>query len=278
MLQELSEREVRGELAAIYEEIRVYSAVPYVSSLQRHLATMPGCLEFAWHACRPAFVSGRLQHIAWQLAGADASASLPEISPAALQLLGVDEGGLAQIRNIYANFVRVAPVNLLFAGVLQRLLEGGEPGNQVLPGLVPPLPAMLPPMPELVPHDQLEESVVQVLMQLATVLGGQPFVPGLYRLLVAWPAYLAHVATLVEPELKSTVQRERRRLVAGRIVDAADEILRGLPPLRALYAPPDPQTASAVISAIMTYRITSPEMIVFGSLLQNTLPEVSNLD
>ena len=46
-MAELSETEVTGELARIYEKIRVYSGVLYVSSLQRHVATMPGCLEYA---------------------------------------------------------------------------------------------------------------------------------------------------------------------------------------------------------------------------------------
>ena len=39
MLAELSEADASGELAQIYAEIRTLCAVPYVSSLQRHLAT-----------------------------------------------------------------------------------------------------------------------------------------------------------------------------------------------------------------------------------------------
>ena len=42
MLAELREQDATGEIAAIYEEIRRLWAVPYVSSLQRHLATRPG--------------------------------------------------------------------------------------------------------------------------------------------------------------------------------------------------------------------------------------------
>jgi hypothetical protein len=46
MLPELQERDAAGEIAAIYGEIRRFWAVPYVSSLQRHLATRSGWLEW----------------------------------------------------------------------------------------------------------------------------------------------------------------------------------------------------------------------------------------
>ena len=45
MLAELPERNAAGEIATIYAEIRRLWAVPYVSSLQRHLATRPRWLE-----------------------------------------------------------------------------------------------------------------------------------------------------------------------------------------------------------------------------------------
>ena len=55
MLPELAEREATGDVARIYAEIRALCAVPYVSSMQRHLATRPGWLEWAWAALRPVF-------------------------------------------------------------------------------------------------------------------------------------------------------------------------------------------------------------------------------
>jgi hypothetical protein len=38
MLPELTEQEATGHIAQIYQEMRTLCAVPYVSSLQRHLA------------------------------------------------------------------------------------------------------------------------------------------------------------------------------------------------------------------------------------------------
>ena len=81
MMQELPEARATGELAVIYEELRTTCAVPYVSSLQRHLATMPGCLEYAWALLRPAFVSGLLPETAWRLASMMPVAPLPPLTP-----------------------------------------------------------------------------------------------------------------------------------------------------------------------------------------------------
>ena len=54
MLAELGERDAADEIAAIYAEIRRLWAVPYASSLQRHLASRPGWLEWVWAALRGA--------------------------------------------------------------------------------------------------------------------------------------------------------------------------------------------------------------------------------
>ena len=58
LLAELAEDQATGRMAVIYDEIRRFSGVPYVSSLQRYLATLPGVLAWAWDAVRPAMVSG----------------------------------------------------------------------------------------------------------------------------------------------------------------------------------------------------------------------------
>ena len=43
--KELPESEATGDIARIYGELRLYYGAPYVSSLQRHLATWPGSSE-----------------------------------------------------------------------------------------------------------------------------------------------------------------------------------------------------------------------------------------
>ena len=108
ILAELQERDATGAIAGIYAEIRRLWAVPYVSSLQRHLATRPGWLEWTWAALAPAFTSGRAQRVAWRAADTLSVPRLAPITRDALHVWGVDDAGQAAIRATAASFVRVA--------------------------------------------------------------------------------------------------------------------------------------------------------------------------
>lgn len=272
-LSEIAEDAASGTIARIYEEIRVYCGVPYVSSLHRYLASLPGVLEFAWGALRPAFLDGSLPETAWRLVAELPGRPHPPLSPAALRLLGVDRESTNRIRAICEGFIRVAPVNLLFAGCLERLLGGAKPGGSGTgPRQLWQPPSMLPPLPPLVEATAAPEHLNTVLSQLGTEIDGKPFVPGLYRLLAHWPAYLAHVATLIGPELDSATARAERAAMAGRIIAAADGILKRLPPLPGEIPLPGADQTHVVLRAIRSYRVTSPEMIVFATRLRDALP------
>jgi hypothetical protein len=271
-MAELPESDVRGALAKIYEEIRVYCGVPYVSSLQRHVATMPGCLEYAWAACRPAFLDGTIPETAWRQVNMISVPPFPPLTTASLRLLGVDAAGARAIRNICDNFTRVSPINLLFAGCVECLIEGAALGGRSTDRPTWNTPDMLPPMPAMVDVADTTPDIASVLMLLRTEIGGKPFVPGLYRCLAHWPGYLAHAATLIEPLLNNDEARRARATIAETIISAADEIIASLPPIPESYTTPSREQGRAIISAIKTYRVTSPEMVVFGTLLRNALP------
>ena len=140
LLAELSEGDATGELARIYQEMRVYFAVPYVSTLQRHVATMPGCLEWMWAAIKPGFVSGAMPETAWRLAGEIDLDPLPPISDSALRLLGVDAQGLETLHNVCDMYARVSPCNLMFSDCARLLMTGadGEGKDAGKAGWTPP--------------------------------------------------------------------------------------------------------------------------------------------
>lgn len=272
MLPELLERDASGEIAAIYAEVRRFSAVPYVSSMQRHLATRPGWLEWTWPALRPAFASGLAQSAAWSAAEALDVPALPPVSRDALRVWGVDAAGEAAIRAVCDTFIRVSPVNLVFSGLLRRLLRGEQPGGRggTDSAWTPPPPP--PALPPLVDAAALPPAERAVLASLGTTVGGEPFVPGLYRLLATWPAFLAHVATVLRPHLDAPAARDACRRLGDAIDAAVPGILAALPPLPA--RPPRPPAAEvpAVLEALDTYRVTSPQMVVFGRMIRDALP------
>lgn len=267
-IDELSEDAAAGAVAEIYDEIRRYSGADYVSSLYRHLATMPGCLEWAWAHLGSGFRSGAIPKAAWGQVDRLTLTPLPALSSPALRLLGVDDAGAEAIRTICGTFTRVSPVNLLFAGGLRRLLAGetvalrhDDTADWTPPEMLPALPSMLAP-------DDLAPDHALVLLQLSTDMGGQTFVPGLYRMLAHWPGYLAHVATVLTPLFHDRDVVAECDAFATRVAGLADQM-----PVEwsDLPAPP-PEQAAKITAALDTYGRTSPQMVVFGTLLQNALP------
>src|SRR4051812_40631948 len=98
LLAELAEREASGEKAAIYADIRRLGGVPMVALIFRHLATRPGVIEWAWDAMGPAWRSGLLQETAWRIAREAPLVPIARMPRETLAVLGIDPGGVAEIR------------------------------------------------------------------------------------------------------------------------------------------------------------------------------------
>ncbi len=270
MLAELSEAEATGRIAEIYGEIRRFSGVPYVSSLQRYLATLPGVLEWAWEALRPAMVSGAIPETGWRLVRDVRLSPAVPVSPGKLDAWGVSDADLAAIRNIAANFVRVSPVNLMTGACLARLLNGAHPsGPGFADGWTPP--AMLAPMPGNVDPLSLPPDQQAVLMRFATEVDGKPFLPALYRQIAHWPAVLGWLADELGPRFAASETAVARAAFRTAARDAAPEIVARLPGVPAGVAP-DQDTTRRVLATIDRYAETSPEMTMFGQLILDALP------
>lgn len=282
MLAELLERDATGEIATIYGEIKRFSAVPYVSSMQRHLATRPGWLPWVWAALRPAFASGRAQEAAWRVTR---SLDVPRLAPIpreALRVWGVDASAETGIAAACDSFARVSPVNLVLAGLLRRLLAGERPaagaadtagaaGRAAGDGGWTPPPA-LPPLPQMVDPATLPPAERDVLARLGTTVGGEPFVPGLYRMLARWPAFLAHVATVIGPYLTDPTTRGTLARLADSIDAEVPAVFATLPPLGVRPAMPAASEFPSVIAALDTYKVTSPQLAPFGRMIRDALP------
>jgi hypothetical protein len=281
VLAELAERDAAGEIAAIYAEIRRLWAVPYVSSLQRHLAARPGWLEWVWAALHPVFADGRAQTAAWQ---AVALVDVPRLAPIArdaLRVWGVDTAGEATIRAVCESFVRVSPVNLVLSGLLRRLLDGERPHAVEMPrassrdgaAWTPPPP--LPPLPALADIGTLSPFERGVLLSLGTQVGDEPFVPGLYRMLAGWPAFLAHLSTALRPLMEDPAVHAAYARVNAAIDARVPALFAELPALPA--EPPAPPAADVpgVLAALDAYRRTSPEMVVIGRVIERALPALT---
>lgn len=265
-LAELSEREATGEHAAIYAELRRLGGVPMVALIFRHLATIPGGLEWAWNALQGAWSDGRLQETAWRIAHRAPLDPLPIIPREVLAALDVDAAGLEEIRTVLRAYNRANPENLLSVLCLMRMPSSGPAAGLVdaVGWSPPPAPGPLSPMIDLA---TAPPEVTALLDLVATPgdAGGPRLVQSLYRHFGHRPRFLALVVTLLLPRVRNdsiaTSANSIRYLMDAAAVDLAASMKAP--------APPDPGIRAALErfggSVI-------PQMIVVGLLLERALP------
>ena len=274
MIKDIDESQADGEIAAIYAEIRELWGVPYVSAVHRHMASSPGLLEWAWEAVAPAFRNGQAQAAARAVADDLEVTALDPIDVAVLKLWQVEPIGQATARTVADNFVCVAPTNMMFAALLQRVI--GE-GMAVAPSETevswqPPPP--LPPLPSMVDIDALDDAGRAVVMRFAAEMDGRPFVPGLYRMLAHWPGLLAHLATVL-PAIRDSHQTALAYDRIRRHIDVSASRFEMTRPVSDLVRPKPAEAELSRFQAIAkTYRNTSPEMIVAGGLISTALSAI----
>jgi hypothetical protein len=95
-------------------------------------ATMPGVLQRAWAAIRPAMASGIIPETGWRLPREVALPPLPPVSNTERAGWKLDAGAYASIGSIAENFVRVSPVNLMTGACLRILLTRPAPNASVI--------------------------------------------------------------------------------------------------------------------------------------------------
>ena len=64
LISEVLEKDATGEIAHIYAEIRRLWGVPNVTTIVRHVASVPGVLEWYWSIIGPANACGDFQETA----------------------------------------------------------------------------------------------------------------------------------------------------------------------------------------------------------------------
>ena len=271
MLEEISESAAKGHIAEIYAQIRTSCAVPYVSSLQRFLATKPEWLSWCWDALGPGFRAGWIPAAGWRASNDLTVPRLATIPDSALRVWNAQ--ALIEINNICDNFIRVSPTNLMFSGIARRLLLGHRPSGGALPQALT-APEVLPDMPALIAFETLAPEVRSLLIDhLGTEVDGKPFVPALYRLFAPWPGFLAHFATVLRPLFDDSEVINACQRLSTAIEQEIDNIWPAVSDPGPAFQPPDHPETQTLIAAIDRYRVTSPQMVVFSTMLRNALPD-----
>lgn len=275
-LAELPESRASGELARIYAEIRRLSAVPMVALIYRHLATIPGALEWSWALLESAFRAGAVQQAAWELARAAVPPRQPKIPAAALRASGLDAHDERGITAVLDAYNRANPVNIVAVRCFMLCLDGPL-GGSAQPAFwsawQPPEPiGALPPMAdpaEMAPH--VRELAILLANRRATDAPA-PLWPSLYRHLAHWPAFLGHATVLLAPVF------DEIDVAAARLRDSVDVAAAQMAshlPLPPRVERPSGAQAQQVREAIAQFSRRIPEMVVIGNVLRGALPAVA---
>lgn len=276
LIAEILEKDATGEIAKTYDEIRIQFAVPNVTTIVRHVATIAGCLQWYWATLKPAVECGDFQETANALSETLAAEPFPPLPELALRAMGVDEDAERQINDVYEAYNRNNRPNILFVCTLKRLLRDGVGGTgpyvSQRTGWQPP--SALPP---LVPMVQADEMAPEIL-QLAQAIGswgfpaGTGFLPGVYRHLVNWPSYMAYAGAMFWPRLESGEVAHAGAAMVDAAEAAADRLVAALPAPAGDFAPPDAAAADALVKVLDSLTPKIPEMIIVCKLLGDALP------
>jgi hypothetical protein len=250
LLAEVAEKEATGAVAEIYQDLRFSLRVPMVNLIFRHLATVPGCLEWFWSSVGPYYVSGELTAAAAELV---AARPIPRMTLPFADC-GLDQGALRTVLMTCDAYARANPANLLALSIAKLYLDamGTVAGDtQAAYDSVPRAAATpLDALPAMAAIEQLTSELQTLLRMLATQVHGEdgPVVPSFYRHFTAWPTFLrtlyAHLPEIL-PRINTEVPAFER--------DAMD-LAKALYAKRAkqpLHRPSAPNVAA--FRAVLTY-------------------------
>jgi len=269
---EIAEADATGRTREIYDDFKASIGLPMVNLVYRHMATTPGCLEWAWALLRPHFVSGAMARVAEHLvAGLDLGERDP-ISRDRLRDAGVAAAAESAIARTLDAYNRANPMNLIALAVLSRELESPVADGDEAPPASEPIPTRptvtLPPMAAVSDLPAEIEAVLSVLATQAGV-GGEAVVPTLYRHLTDWPGYLDIAVSAGARLIENGYLNREASALREKAYSAADRLPRYTTDLPA----PSENQRHSLLRLIELFPMLIARMMVIGVHLRRSMPD-----
>jgi hypothetical protein len=267
---EIAEADATERTREIYDDFKASIGLPMVNLVYRHMATTPGCLEWAWALLKPHFVNGAFERAGEALVASLELGDAISISGDALRRAGVDAAALSTITRTLDAYNRANPMNLIALAALKRELEDPAPGGGTMPtedGALPRRPT--PALPPMAAVETLPAETRSVLLTLAAQagVGATPVVPTLYRHLTDWPDFLELAAKVAAgPAEDGRVDRGAHDLQA-----AADRAARRLPRYAPSHSAPNARQRQNILDLIGLFPALIARMIVIGAYLRRAV-------
>lgn len=187
----LRETDARGEAAAIFDDIRQTLGVGVVNLIWRHLAVMPGALQWAWNTLKPLY-TGALNGHAEAVRRNCALPTVPRLSADALFAAGLGAEAQTAIKDILASYQHTNAMALVAFSALIAFVDAPalEPVAPAMPcDGAPPAPRRL--LPPVMPMSEMSPEIARLVEELNTYGGdgSADLVASMYRQLAHWPAY-----------------------------------------------------------------------------------------
>ena len=271
----IREEDATGETAALFADLRATLGVPFVNLIWRHLATIPGGLDWTWALAKPLYETADLDQAAAALRDV---AALPELAPipeAVWDCAGIGAADRAEIAGLirdynHANGVNflalLTAVSVLRPDAASRPVALRAPSGRGIAGAPSGTVRPLPPLSDLAPP------VVATVRELDRFgrLGDNDAVASLYRHLGYWPVFLAmsHAGLAPYHRNGALAGAQARVIAAGREHAGRLAELVGREP-----GTLDPDTRRRVFAALDEFtRLMIGRMVVMGSALLTQLP------
>jgi hypothetical protein len=270
VLPEIRQEDASAAVAHIYSDIKRASGTPLVNLIYRHLATIPGGLEWVWGCIRMNWGYDGLLRAAAAMPTANVTITLPT---SLWHVVGLSDSDLTGIRALVAQYNLTNAANILGVTALAHVARNpGCCSNGVMLDWMevpdgPPITAIssVPKLDVLAPDTR---SLVYFVNRLGEE--GQPtMVASLFRQLALWPSSLAVTAALLTPLAQSGELTRLRQ----ETIRAAERIAGELISSPGVGFPPPPQAArEAMLRALDLFRTTLiAKMLPVGQILSQAL-------
>ncbi len=275
-LPEIKENAAEGRVAALYDDIRTVIGVPIVNLIFRNMATVPGCLDWAWAVIRPLYVHGEIPAAADSLTesvlpGKSANLTAP-ITAEGLSLTDV-----AEIARVLESYGRANPMNAVGLNVIGLVLDQAPKKNST--GTVDPLsddqlrkPEGMTDLLPMVDPTTAQKRTRAALTRLAIQIHGSDtgVIPSLYRHFGAWPAFLEALEDALAPALSDGIEEAAQSMLKNS--RAVARALYGTLPLPKMPFP-DEQATATLNHLITQFPPNICRMTVLATLLRRGLPK-----
>ncbi len=274
LIPAISEAEATGETAALFADLRQTLRVPFVNLIWRHLATIPGGLQWTWSLLRPVYVDPALEQAARGLTAGIVLRHAP-LERFVLEAAGIPPADQAAIGTLVADYNRGNQLNFLALTLACRILRGATPPGAASapPGAVAPPASQPAPSRRLLGLDELSPPVLALVLDLDRFgrIAPSDAVASLYRHLAHWPGFLALAHTALLPQHRDgTLRVQQEALIASAAPIVETRLLQLLP---SVPAPLGPASEARVLAGLDEFtRLMIGRMVVLGEALLGLLP------